>query len=276
MEPNPLLREETVCLHLFAKDTWAGPDANFVQLHHADLGVSVGCTKKYKGLFSLHDDTRSMVDQILFPYGPKWKIHIMRIVAHGNSGYLAFNGMTRATTMSPEWRRLRSYFAPTARLELHGCGVASQTPILKRGTPVGSPVQAAIVDGTFSGAPDGVGLTYLRAVAATFGVPVTAGIDVQYVEANVWTFERDTVTVFPNGTFHYDNPEGRGMNKAEIERAARYELVNIKLELLPAGLYTAAGDRLRSLIRAYPGTPSAHEAQILINTVTNPGALRPK
>jgi hypothetical protein len=270
--PDPLLRAERVALHLFSSETAAGgPDAHHVSLHEFDTVVPVGCTRKYKGLISMSHDTRSILNAILRPFGPKFKIHIMRIVSHGDAGQLFFNGMTRAETISEEWRRLRSYFAPTASLELHGCGVASQTSIVKDFAPANSPPQAYIKDGTFNGAENGLGLKFMRALSSKLGVQVTAGIDVQWSSANDWTYERDTVTVFPNGKFRYDNPEGRGMSKSEIESKARSELVSIQLELFPPKLYVAAKERLQSLINHYPGTPSAKEAKVYLSWMANLG-----
>jgi len=195
------------------------------------------------------------------PIGPDQKLAIVRIAAHGNAGILFFPAMYNARLVHSRWDQLRAHYNPNAQLEIHGCGVASQTDVLKPRANARNPDLSDVVPGTFYGRADGLGLTYLRAVARTFGIPVTAGIDYQFVEPNDWQFEHDTVTVFPNGRFRYDSNETRGMTDALLETAASKELSRITRELIDRRKYADARVHLNLLIRNYPRTAAAKRAR---------------
>src|SRR5262249_55547072 len=117
------------------------------------------------------------------------------------------------------------------------------------------------VPGTFRGRSDGAGLTYLRRVAQVFNVQVAAGIDVQVVSKSGWRFEGDTITVFPNGKFVYDNEGTRVWDLASREKAAREYLNYIATELIAKGSLTEARKALTELAAKYKETSVAREAE---------------
>ena len=90
------------------------------------------------------------------------QIRILRTVAHGDSEVYNFPYLWNTNLVSEEYKQLRRVFAPNARFELHGCGVASETSILKPGVNMRDTRVDNTVSGTFSGRSDRVGLVYLR------------------------------------------------------------------------------------------------------------------
>ena len=238
--------------------------ADLVDIFNADNGQCVNCMRTEKFLFQIMDSIDTILDKVLEPkgpIGPNRKIEIIRIAAHGNAGVLYFPAMYNTTLVNARWAGLRSFYNPNAQLEIHGCGVASQTDILKPGSNPRDPNLGDVVAGTFNGRADGLGLTYLRTVARAFGIPVTAGIDYQFVEANSWEFEHDTVTVFPNGRFRYDSNETRGMTAPMLETAALKELSRITSQLIDKHKYPDARIHLQRLIANYPATEAAKRAR---------------
>ena len=211
---------------------------------------------------SVHDYTpaKQVVDFMLHLIGAS-KVQILRTVAHGDSGFYRFPHMWVEAGISLEYARLTRTFATNARFELHGCGIASETSILKDGVAVEDATVANTVSGTFSGRSTGRGLKYLRKVASTFGVPVTAGVDVQIAEPNKFTFEGDTVTVYPNGKFRYDSEGTRTWDLEAINRAAMDWLRSIDQHYIEAGDVTQGRAKLKELIAKYPKTPAATEAR---------------
>ena len=247
---------ERIAVHMFSAD--------LVDVFNADHGQCVNCMRTVKFLFQILDSIDTVLDRLLgpkSPIGPNGKIEIVRIAAHGNAGILFFPAMFNARLVNPGWNQLRALYNPTAQLEIHGCGVASQTDVLKPGANGRNPGLSDVVPGTFYGRADGLGLIYLRKVARTFGIPVTAGIDFQVVEPNDWQFEHDTVTVFPNGRFRYDSNETRGMTDGLLETAASKELTRITSELINRRKYAEARVHLNLLIRNYPRTAAAKLAR---------------
>jgi hypothetical protein len=263
---NPLLVEESIAVHLFVNDK-AG---SFRWCYDQDKGSLVNYMRTDKHFVAVTDAPSKVVDRILKPIGAWQKIHVMRIVTHGDAGGMFLPGMLTTRFISPEWRRLRSYFDPTARVELHVCGVASETSIIRPGASAAGPRLADVRPGTFSGAKDGVGLTFLRAVAATLGTTVVAGVDFQVVRPNDWDFEHDTVTVAPGGRFHFDSSETRAPGRNTPEEAADKELEMIQSMLIKEKLYPEARTHLAELIRNYPRTRAAQRARVLLNTNFHP------
>src|SRR5262245_34407469 len=104
---NPLRDEGLLCIHLFC-----ATDSHHEAVFRQDAGLAVNGRRTDKHLVATSEPTRKVVDQVLYPLGAKAQIDVLRILCHGNAGYLDFNGMQVATHVSPEWRRLRSYFAP--------------------------------------------------------------------------------------------------------------------------------------------------------------------
>jgi hypothetical protein len=247
---------ERIAVHMFSAD--------LVDIYNADNGQCVNCMRTVEFLFRIMESIDTILAALLEPKGPigsNRKIEIIRIAAHGNAGILYFPGMYNTRLINARWERLRSYYNPNAQLEIHGCGVASQTDVLKPGANARDPDLSDVVPGTFYGRADGLGLTYLRTVARTFGIPVTAGIDYQFVEANDWQFEHDTVTVYPNGKFRYDSDETRGMTASMIEKQAFSELSRITSQLIDKHKYVDARRHLEQLINNYPGTEAAKRAR---------------
>ena len=78
------------------------------------------------------------------------QIRILRTVAHGDSEVYNFPYLWNTNLVSEEYKQLRRVFAPNARFELHGCGVASETSILKPGVNM----RDTRVDNTVSGTVD--------------------------------------------------------------------------------------------------------------------------
>jgi hypothetical protein len=189
------------------------------------------------------------------------RVQVLRTLAHGNSGYYDFPYMWIVDMISLEYRRLKGSFAENARYELHGCGVASETDILKKGVDVRDARPGNTVPGTFRGQADGRGLKYLRRVAVVFGVNVVAGIDVQTAPPNSWGFEGDTVTVSPNGKFATDSEGTRDWDIEATNRAAMNWLNTIDELYVQSGRVTEGRMVLQQLIAKYPRTWAAKYAK---------------
>ena len=117
------------------------------------------------------------------------KIDLLRLCGHGNAGELVMGtGLDIAT--QAHFRKLNNagVFAPNAVVEIHGCGVASATPL----------VQDA--DGHWVGfwQTNGVGHKFVKALARTLGVTVKAAVEGQVADVN-YRFEFQYITVAPNG-----------------------------------------------------------------------------
>jgi hypothetical protein len=116
-------------------------------------------------------------------------IWLLRLCAHGNSGFLQLgDGLTAENAFY--FNILRNYFSPGARgIELHACGVASTTPL----------TAPHITGRGGTGSPSGPGYALLRALAQGTGVPVTAAINIEEADRN-YNWEGMTMTVTPSGT----------------------------------------------------------------------------
>lgn len=263
---NPLRTDETIALHLFGTDN-GGIDRCF----RADNGARVNGIRTDKHLFHVGDDPRKVIDAILKPIGPRQRIRTIRVLAHGDAGGMLFPGLINVNLVTPEWKRLIKCFEGRAKVELHGCGVASETSILRPGTSAMNPKFEDIVPGTFTGKSTGRGLIFMRKVVATLGLQVTAGIDYQISTSNDWTFEHDTVTVLPEGKFRYDSNETRGMDAEALNKAAKIELDLIEKDLIKKNKRHEAELHLRELVRNYPNTSAAKKARTLLaNNLTMP------
>jgi hypothetical protein len=247
---------ELIAVHMFSTDLAA--------IYHADNGQCVNCKQTLKFLFGVADPIDAVLSALLPPkgaLGSNRKIEIMRIAAHGDAGHLIFPAMQNPNVVSYRWGWLQSFYTTNTKLEIHGCSVASETSTLKSGANLRNPDFSDLLPGTFCGRADGLGLVYLRKVARTFGISVTAAIDYQVVEPNDWEFEHDTVTVFPNGRFRYDSDETRGMTASMIEKQAFKELSRITSQLIDKHKYVDARRHLEQLINNYPGTEAAKRAR---------------
>jgi hypothetical protein len=247
---------ELIAVHMFS--------AHLADIYNADSGQCVNCKLTLKFLFGIADPIDTVLNALLppkGPLGPNRKIEIMRIAAHGDAGHLIFPAMQNPNVVSYRWGWLQSFYTPHTKLEIHGCGVASQTSTLRSGANLSDPDISDTVPGTFWGRADGLGLIYLRKVARTFGIPVTAGIDYQVVEPNNWEFEHDTVTVFPSGKFRYDDCWTRGMTAEAINKQAEAESSRINTQLIMKHKPAEARVHLEMLIRNYPNTAAAERAR---------------
>jgi hypothetical protein len=247
---------DQVAVHMFS---W-----EFVHLYHADNGDSVNGKRTLKFMFGKADSIEKILGTMLAPNGPirlNRQIDLIRIVAHGTAGHLVFPAMWNAAVISDQWGYLQRYLNTNAQLEIHGCGVASQTSTIKEGADESNPGLANTLPGTFWGASDGKGLVYLRKAARVFGIPVTAGIDYQVVSANDWDFEHDTVTVYPSGKFKYDDCWTRGMTADAVNKQAEAESSRINSELILKNKPAEARVHLEMLIRNYPNTEAAKRAR---------------
>lgn len=189
------------------------------------------------------------------------KVRTMRMLSHGNSGVFFFPDMWNVNMLSQKYTGLRSIFASLGRLELHGCGIASETSVLRAGADPQNPSPRDIVPGTFAGRSSGVGLTYLRRVASIFNVPTTAAINAQLVSGRDWSFEGDTVTMFPNGKFVMDSEGTRDWDVPATNREAERYRSFILNEYVTKRQYQIAIQKLRDLIKQYPGTSAASWAR---------------
>lgn len=210
-----------------------------------------------------HDraSTKEVIDAVKSVVGSGDRVRVMRMVGHGNSGVFFFPGMWNYYTTSIDYAQLRGVFATGGRLEIHGCGVASETDIMKPGADPRDASFKNTVPGRFTGKSNGAGLVYLKRVAAIFNVPTTAAINVQVVSANDWSYEGDTVTVFPNGKFVMDSEGTRSWDLEAVARAADRFKSFILNTYAFKGKYQEAIRQLRELIAKYPRTPAAEWAR---------------
>ena len=68
-----------------------------------------------------------------------------------------FPHLWNVNLISTEYQKLRAVFAPNARFEMHGCGIASETSILKPGVDIRDATVSNTVPGRFSGGGDWCG-----------------------------------------------------------------------------------------------------------------------
>jgi hypothetical protein len=191
------------------------------------------------------------------------RIKVMRIVAHGNSGTFYFPHLRNYDSCSQTYGDIPKgkLWAPLARLELHGCGLASETSVLRPGADPASVSLADIIPGTFTGDADGYGLWLLRRIASLFNVPTTAAVNAQSVGMSGWGYEGRTVTVQPNGKFLLQDENTRTWDFAAQERSAEAYKNRIIQGYVYRGQYDAAVRQFRDLIRVFPNTKTAAWAQ---------------
>ena len=107
------------------------------------------------------------------------KVKLLHLFAHGTSGWLEM-GKGLDVFSAHQMHTVRDLLAPNARVELHGCNVASDTALTCTGTDK----------------PNSVGREMLKALAQALKCPVTAALDCQYEDV-MCNFEGTTVTVSP-------------------------------------------------------------------------------
>jgi hypothetical protein len=184
---------ESVSIHLFD-----GIDKNFAKLYNLDDGRKVNYMTTYKNLIPFGMQAGDVVRWIKQQIGTN-KIHILRIVAHGDSGAF-FLGKVYNEDNIYEWWTLRGCFDSAARVELHSCAIASETVLHTNLLQPG----ATLKRGRYSGNTEGNGVKFMRYLASAVNAKVVASIDDQLVGSNKWslysTALSNTVTVYPNGT----------------------------------------------------------------------------
>lgn len=135
------------------------------------------------------------------------RIRLLRILAHGNSAYLALGADVLGILTAACFKYLRPCFAPDAiGIALHSCGPASATPITRDTLTnrvvdrvTGRPPSEVCVPGTLA-VGGGPGLDFVRRLATVTQVPVRAALGCQRNDLH-WRFEGDSVVVRPNGSW---------------------------------------------------------------------------
>nr|WP_047572533.1 hypothetical protein [Methylobacterium sp. ZNC0032] len=197
------------------------------------------------------------------------KIKAMRILAHGNAGQLAFPQMDDEYTISSKFKALRSYFGPMARIEIHGCGVASETDIMRPGVDYRQARRTSdFKPGTFTGKNGGAGLSYLRRFASILNARVTGAVDVQHFDEQ-WSYEGRTVTVEPNGKFVLESEAMRDWDIAATERSAAAFWDRIQSDFIRYKAYVQARANMRDLVKRFPHTQTA----LIVEPLIAPGRL---
>ena len=184
--------QESVSVHLFD-----GSDPKFVLLYNQDNGQRVNYMTTLKRIVSFGTPVSKTADWIKGQISTN-KIHIMRIVAHGDSGAFFLGKLFEGYNVY-DWWVLRGCFDSAARIELHSCGVASDVILHNDLRNPG----AVLKQGKFSGDPDGRGITFMRNLAKAVNVKVVASIGDHLVGSNKWTFFQP-VTVDPYGNIKTD------------------------------------------------------------------------
>lgn len=184
---------QSVCVHLFDKS-----DKNFATLFHKDDGKSANLMTTFKLLVPFNMSAGDIVLWIKQQIGSN-QIHILRIIAHGDSGAF-FLGKVYTEDNIYEWWTLRGCFDSAGRVELHSCAIASETTVhvdmLQPGT--------VKKRGKYTGNPNGQGVKFMRYLASAVNAKVVASIDDHFVGSNQWGMTKtgisSAVTVYPNGT----------------------------------------------------------------------------
>lgn len=137
------------------------------------------------------------------------KIELLRLCAHGDSGGLILgSGLVSANTEG--LRPLRLHMDTNAglqskKVEIHGCGVASDTSVLKPNTNPTHPGTGDVLPGSFSGQRDHVGFggrgyMFLLSVAVCVMAKVEGAVNVQAANSG-FRYQGQSVIVAPNGEF---------------------------------------------------------------------------
>lgn len=133
------------------------------------------------------------------------KLELLRVCAHGDSGGI-WLGRGLKAQWTPALEPLREHFVDRLqgrKVEIHGCGVASDTSVLKPGADPFHPRLEETVPGHFGGERDRVGFmgqghTFLLSIAVVTMAPVEGAINVQAADRR-FTYFGDSVIVWPDG-----------------------------------------------------------------------------
>lgn len=120
----------------------------------------------------------------------KGSIWLLRLCAHGNSGFLEL-GQGLSANSAQFLRVLKGYFTPGGPgIELHGCATGSSIGVTPKWFRSCTPGR-----GEFAGN----GYMFLRAVADATGVRVRGALNCQYPD-DEFEWEGSTLTVEPGGS----------------------------------------------------------------------------
>jgi hypothetical protein len=126
-------------------------------------------------------------------------VEMLRLAAHMNSGRIGLANRIFDHRHTHWFKLLRDTWEKDGTgIELHGCGVASDIGIVKKLRPV-------IVCHPGRTSPNGVGQTFLQAVADAAGAKVTGGVNCQKSDSR-YRFEGPTVTVRPARAYPWKGP----------------------------------------------------------------------
>ncbi|WID96147.1 hypothetical protein QO058_25995 [Bosea vestrisii] len=205
---------------------------------------------------------RKAVDEILYSANVAGgnRIKILRLLAHGDAGEFNFPGLKGRSSIAREYGGLRGAFAPLARIEIHGCGCASEKDLRTVRDPQ---TQRKVEVGQYTGDPKGRGLLFLYAVARTFNVPVTGGVDSQG-PWDGWSYSGVTVTISPAGKFYAEKPGQRWWDPSSADEEAGREFRRIQKQYIDKKLYVEARIALRVLMATYPTSKEARDAERLV------------
>lgn len=148
---------------------------------------------------SLNNILRRVIEACQGP-GSIW---LLRIIAHGNSGFIQLGRENLNTSNAQQLSTLRNYFTSNGiGIAIHSCGSASDTPIT--GEPnilqriinydVNKCDLHSIVPGTIARG-GGRGVNFLRAISRSSRTVVRGGINVQSPDSR-FRFEGNSIAVF--------------------------------------------------------------------------------
>jgi hypothetical protein len=157
----------------------------------------------------------TVVAQILDGKARAEKMELLRLCAHGDSGGI-WLGLGLKTQWTPSLAPLREHFVDRLtdkKVEIHGCGVASDTSILKPSADLIHPRLEDTVPGTFGGQRDrvgfgGQGFMFLLSLAVVTMTRVEGAINVQAANRQFRYFG-DSVIVWPDGQWARVTPASR-------------------------------------------------------------------
>lgn len=154
-------------------------------------------------------------------------IELLRLCAHGDSGGLILgSGLVtgNVTGLGPlEPYMDKGEALRTKRVQIHGCGVASDTSILKDGADPVHPKLEDLLPGTYGGRRDRVGFggrgyTFLLSVAVCLMTKVQGAVNFQSANP-AFLYQGKTILVDPDGTTQVIEGRATGSGPALVPDA---------------------------------------------------------
>jgi hypothetical protein len=139
------------------------------------------------------ESTKQYISKAKLGHG---SIDMVRLCGHGNTAYVQIGQGLQESTAG-EFGALAGFLKAEAGadgIQIHGCGVGSDTNILGPGGTISAP---QCIPGTATG---GKGYKLLAKLANATKKNVTAGLNCQYVDSG-WQWEGPTITVSPGGSY---------------------------------------------------------------------------